>query len=123
RDELVPPAGQQRQPEPLDPGDAVTVSVAVGETIGIPALLFFVAEGGDEKLKSRLRQEHVECLDRQTVLARRRENAGVVGDNAGEGIAVPQTVHDLPGSEAPASGLNPKTAAPASVETPAWPTR
>ena len=38
--------------------------------------------------------------DRQTVLARRRENAGVVRDNAGEGIAVPQTVHDLPGREA-----------------------
>jgi hypothetical protein len=34
------------------------------------------------------------------VLARRRENAGVVRDNAGEGNAVPQTVHDLPGREA-----------------------
>src|SRR6266542_3385099 len=98
RDELAHPAGQQRQPEPLDPGDAVTVSVAVRETIGILTLLFFVAEGGNETLKSRLRQEYVERLDLQTVLARRRENAGVVRDNAGEGIAVPQTVHDLPGS-------------------------
>src|SRR5688572_24666021 len=97
RDELVQPAGQQRQPEPLDPGDAVTASVAVRETIRILTLLFFVVEGGDEKLKSRLRQEYVECLDRQTVLARRRENAGVVRDNAGEGIAVPQTIYDLPG--------------------------
>src|SRR5437867_1215904 len=44
-DELVHPAGQQRHPKPLDPGDAVTVSVAVGETIRILALLFFVAEG------------------------------------------------------------------------------
>jgi hypothetical protein len=37
RDELVHPAGQQRQPKPLDPADAVTVSVAVGETLASSA--------------------------------------------------------------------------------------
>jgi hypothetical protein len=71
-------------------------------------LLFFVAEGSDEKLKSRLWQEYVECLDRQTALARRRENAGVVRDSAGEGIAVPQTVYDLPGSKASSVRIEPE---------------
>ncbi len=92
RDELVHPASQQRQPKSLNPGDAVTVSVAVGETIRILTILPFASEAGDEELKSRLREEHVERFDRKTVLARRRENAGVVRDNAGESIAVPQSI-------------------------------
>ena len=71
-------------------------------------LLPFASEGGDEKLESRLRQEHVERLDRQTVLARRRENAGVVRDDAGEGLAVPQTLHDLPGGEAASVRIEPE---------------
>ena len=99
-DELVHPAGQQRQPEPLDPGDAVTVSVAIGETIRVVTVLPFASQRGDEKQESRLGQEHIEHLDRQSVLTRRRENAGVVRDDAGERLAVPQTNHDLPGGEA-----------------------
>jgi len=46
--------------------------------------------------------------DRQTVLARRRENPGVVRDNAGEGIAVPQTVHDLPSGDATSVRIEPE---------------
>ena len=64
------------------------LSVAIGETIRILTVLSFVPKFSEEQLESRLRQEHVERLDRQPVLTRRRENASVVRDDAGKRLAV-----------------------------------
>jgi hypothetical protein len=70
-------------------------------------VLPFAPEGGEEALESRLRQEYVERLDRQPVLACGREDPGIVRDDAGERIAVLQGLHDLPGGEASSVRIEP----------------
>src|SRR5262249_6311549 len=73
-------------------------------------ILLFASQLGDEKLEGRLRQEHVERLDRQPVLSRRRENTGVVRDDTRKCRTALQTLHDLPGGETTSNRIEPRDA-------------